>query len=83
MVCRRLVLSPELYLRRPPAKNEEYRLDRLLKKKAEEGVKIYVVVYKKFPKLVLMTLGIHHEKIIVVDRHTSFIGGFGFVLWSL
>ncbi|EXX54735.1 uncharacterized protein OCT59_028117 [Rhizophagus irregularis] len=99
-----LWLSPELYLRRPPAKNEEYRLDRLLKKKAEEGVKIYVVVYKEVPKtstydswhskttlqslhknilvqrhpnhLINGTLlWTHHEKIIVVDRHTSFIGG--------
>ncbi|ORX62840.1 phospholipase D/nuclease [Hesseltinella vesiculosa] len=39
-------LSPELYLRRPPKGNEEYRLDRLLKRKAMEGVKIYIVIYK-------------------------------------
>ncbi|GBB96811.1 hypothetical protein RclHR1_02840008 [Rhizophagus clarus] len=99
-----LWLSPELYLRRPPAKNEQYRLDRLLKKKAEEGVKIYVVVYKEVlktttydsqhSKVILQGLHknilvqrypdhdlsgtffwTHHEKIVVVDRHTSFIGG--------
>ena len=40
-------LSPELYLRRPPAYNSEWRLDRILKRKAEQGVKIYVVVYKE------------------------------------
>lgn len=40
-------LSPELYLRRPPAQYPEYRLDRLLKRKAEEGVKIYICVYKE------------------------------------
>ncbi|KAJ2304879.1 hypothetical protein IWW54_005262, partial [Coemansia sp. RSA 2705] len=40
-------LSPELHLRRPPALNEEYRLDRLLKRKAEEGIKICVAVYKE------------------------------------
>ncbi|KAG8758635.1 hypothetical protein FRC14_007690 [Serendipita sp. 396] len=39
-------LSPELYLRRPPAKFPEYRIDRLLKKKASEGVRIYIIVYK-------------------------------------
>ncbi|CAO3596857.1 unnamed protein product [Absidia cylindrospora] len=39
-------LSPELYLRRPPKGNEEYRLDRLLQRKAMEGVMIYVVIYK-------------------------------------
>lgn len=40
-------LTPELYLRRPPAKHEDYRLDRLLKRKAEQGVKIYIMVYKE------------------------------------
>jgi phospholipase D1/2 len=40
-------LSPELFLRRPPYHNQEHRLDYLLKRKAEEGVKIYVVVYKE------------------------------------
>ena len=40
-------LTPELYLRRPPAFYPEWRLDRLLKRKAEQGVKVYVVVYKE------------------------------------
>ncbi|KAF2842579.1 phospholipase D [Patellaria atrata CBS 101060] len=40
-------LSPELFLRRPPFYHQEYRLDKLLKRKAEEGVKIYVIVYKE------------------------------------
>lgn len=40
-------LSPELYLRRPPGLNEIWRLDRILKRKAEAGVKIYVIVYKE------------------------------------
>ncbi|CAG8462070.1 11758_t:CDS:10 [Acaulospora morrowiae] len=43
-------LSPELYLRRPPCKNEEYRLDKILKKKAEQGVNIYIVVYHELSK---------------------------------
>ncbi|KAG9256481.1 putative phospholipase PldA [Emericellopsis atlantica] len=40
-------LSPELFLRRPPYHKQEYRLDQVLKKKAEEGVKIFVIVYKE------------------------------------
>lgn len=40
-------LSPELFLRRPPYHNQEYRLDQLLKRKAEQGVKIYIIVYKE------------------------------------
>ncbi|KAL3490452.1 hypothetical protein BJX62DRAFT_207184 [Aspergillus germanicus] len=40
-------LSPELFLRRPPFKSQEWRLDHILKRRAEAGVKIYVIVYKE------------------------------------
>lgn len=40
-------LSPELFLRRPPHYQQKWRLDRVLKRAAERGVKIYVVVYKE------------------------------------
>lgn len=40
-------LSPELYLRRPPAKNEQYRLDRMLQAAAQRGVRVNVIVYKE------------------------------------
>ncbi|KAL6861094.1 phospholipase D/nuclease [Trichoderma novae-zelandiae] len=40
-------LSPELFLRRPPHQKQEYRLDQILKRKAEQGVKIFIVVYKE------------------------------------
>ncbi|KAF4577108.1 Phospholipase D1 [Pleurotus pulmonarius] len=36
-------LSPELQMRRP--NKERYRLDRLLERKAKEGVKIYIILY--------------------------------------
>ena len=39
-------LSPELYMRRPVGGNEPYRIDRILQKKAEEGVKIFIIVYR-------------------------------------
>ena len=38
-------------LRRPAALFPEWRLDRLLKRKAEEGVRIYVMVYKEVRSL--------------------------------
>ena len=47
----KLTVALELYLRRPPAKYPEYRIDRILKRRAEAGVKVYVIVYK--------VLGIH------------------------
>jgi phospholipase D1/2 len=34
--------SPELYLRRPPAQNEQYRVDRMLQAAAERGVQVSV-----------------------------------------
>ncbi|KAA8621685.1 Phospholipase D/nuclease [Pyrenophora tritici-repentis] len=40
-------LSPELYLRRPPAKNQQYRVDRMLHAAAERGVKVNIIVYKE------------------------------------
>ncbi|KAL3455792.1 hypothetical protein BJX64DRAFT_57110 [Aspergillus heterothallicus] len=40
-------LSPELFLRRPPLEAQEWRLDHILKRRAEAGVKIYVIVYKE------------------------------------
>lgn len=40
-------LSPELYLRRPPSYNEQYRLDRMLQAAAARGVEIRIIVYKE------------------------------------
>ncbi|KAL9637769.1 MAG: hypothetical protein Q9164_001985 [Protoblastenia rupestris] len=45
-------LSPELFLRRPPFFNQEWRLDQVLKRRAEAGVKIYVIVYKEVEQAV-------------------------------
>jgi phospholipase D1/2 len=39
-------LSPELYMRRPACISQKWRLDRLLQRKASEGVKIFVIVYR-------------------------------------
>lgn len=40
-------LSPELFLRRPAYHKQDFRLDQILKRRAEAGVKIYVSVYKE------------------------------------
>lgn len=39
-------LSPEIYMRRPAAISQKWRLDRLLQRKAQEGVKIFVIMYR-------------------------------------
>ena len=53
-------LSPELYLRRPPAQNEQYRLDRLLFAAANRGVQINIIVYKEVTQA--LTLSSSHTK---------------------
>ncbi|KAI4649278.1 hypothetical protein J4E93_003594 [Alternaria ventricosa] len=40
-------LSPELFLKRPPYYNQQFRLDQVLKRRAAAGVKIYISVYKE------------------------------------
>ncbi|TGJ83392.1 hypothetical protein E0Z10_g5376 [Xylaria hypoxylon] len=39
-------LSPELYMRRPACISQKWRLDRLLQRKAREGVKVFIIVYR-------------------------------------
>ncbi|GAA5895994.1 hypothetical protein JCM5296_003164 [Sporobolomyces johnsonii] len=81
-------LTPELYLRRPPTEHEDYRLDRLLLRKAEQGVKIYIVVYKEVTQT--MTMSSSHTKHaledlhpnIAVMRHPDHIGGEVTLYWS-
>lgn len=53
--CQDWWLTPELYLRRPPAFHQDWRLDRILKRKAEEGVKIHVIVYKEVTQTMAMS----------------------------
>jgi hypothetical protein len=38
-------------MRRPPFYNQEWRLDQILKRRAEAGVQIYVIVYKEVRRL--------------------------------
>ncbi|KAE8150678.1 hypothetical protein BDV25DRAFT_153966 [Aspergillus avenaceus] len=62
-------LSPELYLRRPPTKNEQYRLDRMLQSAAQRGVKVNIIVYKEVTQA--LTLSSHHTKHSLEDLHPN------------
>jgi phosphatidylserine/phosphatidylglycerophosphate/cardiolipin synthase-like enzyme len=64
-------LSPELYLRRPPAYYPEWRIDRLLHRKAEQGVKIYIIVYKEVTQT--MSLSSNHTKHHLMDLHPNIL----------
>nr|GAT61270.1 phospholipase D [Mycena chlorophos] len=64
-------LTPELYLRRPPSRYPEWRLDRLLKRKAEEGVKVHVIVYKEVTQT--MTMSSKHTKSALEALHPNIV----------
>ena len=80
-------VTPELYLKRPPEKYPEYRLDNLLLKKAQEGVMIYIFLFKEvtvalpidsaYSKQVFSLL---HPN-IRVQRHPDHVIG-GIVYWA-
>ncbi|XP_053473815.1 phospholipase D2 [Ictalurus furcatus] len=61
-------LSPEVYLKRP-ARGTYWRLDQILKRKAEQGVKVCVLLYKELE----LALGINSEysKRTLMDLHPN------------
>ncbi|XP_072567544.1 phospholipase D1-like isoform X2 [Paramormyrops kingsleyae] len=50
-------LSPEIFLKRPVMEGNRWRLDCLLKRKAQQGVRVFVMLYKE----VELALGINSE----------------------
>lgn len=62
-------LSPELYMRRPPAISQKWRLDRLLKRKAEEGVKVFVIVYRNIESAI--PIDSQYTKFSLLDLHPN------------
>ncbi|XP_062067825.1 phospholipase D1 isoform X2 [Lepus europaeus] len=50
-------LSPEIFLKRPVVEGNRWRLDCVLKRKAQQGVRIFIMLYKE----VELALGINSE----------------------
>ncbi|KAM9189911.1 phospholipase D1 isoform 2-T3 [Dugong dugon] len=50
-------LSPEIFLKRPVVEGNRWRLDCILKRKAQQGVRIFIMLYKE----VGLALGINSE----------------------
>ncbi|KFY18822.1 hypothetical protein V491_04688 [Pseudogymnoascus sp. VKM F-3775] len=68
-------LSPELFLRRPPYYNQEWRLDQILKRKAEQGVKIFIIVYREVEAA--LTCNSEHTKKALRDLCPEGSPGYG------
>ncbi|XP_064348871.1 phospholipase D1 isoform X4 [Camelus dromedarius] len=62
-------LSPEIFLKRPVVEGNRWRLDCILKRKAQQGVRIFVMLYKE----VELALGINSEysKRILMHLHPN------------
>ncbi|XP_071943012.1 phospholipase D1-like [Antedon mediterranea] len=80
-------LNPDIYLKRPIFHGHSWRIDHILKRKAENGVKIFILLYKE----VEMALGLYSKetkrrlqklhKNIRVIRHPDHVPG-GTILWA-
>jgi phospholipase D1/2 len=62
-------LSPELYMRRPAAISQKWRLDRLLQRKAQQGVKIFVIVYRNIESAI--PIDSEYTKWSLLDLHEN------------
>lgn len=80
-------LSPEVHLIRPAGLHPEFRLDRLLQSRAEDGIKIYIIVYKELS--LALSIDSYHTKValeslhqnIRVQRHPDHLAG-GVLYWA-
>ncbi|CAB3220831.1 unnamed protein product [Arctia plantaginis] len=78
-------LSPEIYMKRPALNGNYWRLDMILRRKAAQGVKIFIMLYKE----VEMALGINSfysksklsSENIKVFRHPDHAKG-GVLFWA-
>ncbi|KAL8999538.1 MAG: hypothetical protein Q9169_001626 [Polycauliona sp. 2 TL-2023] len=62
-------LTPELYMRRPAAISQKWRLDRLLQRKAQEGIKIFVIVYRNINSAI--PIDSEYTKFSLLDLHPN------------
>ncbi|MCJ1471497.1 Phospholipase D1 [Lambiella insularis] len=62
-------LSPELYMRRPAAISQKWRLDRLLQRKAQEGVKVFVIMYRNIQSAI--PIDSEYSKFSLLDLHPN------------
>ncbi|KAI4257953.1 MAG: hypothetical protein L6R42_005375 [Xanthoria sp. 1 TBL-2021] len=62
-------LTPELYMRRPAAISQKWRLDRLLQRKAQEGIKVFVIMYRNINSAV--PIDSEYTKFSLLDLHPN------------
>ncbi|XP_071112498.1 phospholipase D1-like isoform X2 [Haliotis cracherodii] len=81
-------LSPEIYMKRPMVDGDKWRLDVILQRKAEMGVKVYILLYKEVE--LALQINSRYSKHILMNRNTENIrvlrhpdhGANGVLLWA-
>ncbi|XP_046564416.1 phospholipase D1-like [Haliotis rubra] len=81
-------LSPEIYMKRPMSEGDKWRLDVILQRKAEMGVKVYILLYKEVE--LALQINSRYSKHILMNRNTENIrvlrhpdhGANGVLLWA-
>ncbi|XP_049912840.1 phospholipase D1 [Epinephelus moara] len=80
-------LSPEIFLKRPVVEGNRWRLDCILKRKAQQGVKIFVMLYKEVELALGINSGyskrtlLHLHPNIKVMRHPDHVSS-SVYLWA-
>lgn len=66
-------LSPEVFLKRPHSHstNDPWMLKNLLKRKAEEGVRIFILLYQEFAQL--LDNGSSYCEQVLMDLHPRIV----------
>ncbi|CAH1798486.1 unnamed protein product [Owenia fusiformis] len=62
-------LSPQVYMKRPMTEGDRWRLDELLRRKAEQGVKIFILLYKEME--VALGINSYYTKQILTRKHPN------------
>ncbi|XP_064490341.1 phospholipase D2-like isoform X2 [Ornithodoros turicata] len=80
-------LTPEIFLKRPVVMGHKWRLDKLLKRKAEEGVRVFVLLYKEVEMALNINSLYSKQRLVAqhpnikVFRHPDHVKG-GILLWA-
>lgn len=62
-------LSPEIYMKRPAIDGDYWRLDYILKRKASQGVKIFILLYKELE--IALGINSYYSKQKLVELHEN------------
>lgn len=64
-------LTPELFMKRPAPIGSQWQLMNILKRKAEQGVHVFCLIFKEIE--LAMMVGSYHAKKVLMDLHPNIL----------